>query len=78
MVRHLARVDLIDSPTGSEPLCSGDASGSPPLPSPVGRRTSNISIGPAAIDPEHPSGDHNFVKTTFGKREWACVIGNQR
>jgi len=72
-LQYLARMDL-DSTT--QPSFSRDMTGSLPPLSPVGRRTSNTSIGSALIDPEHSSGGHSFIKTIFGKREWACAIGN--
>jgi len=73
-VQYLARMDLLDSPTQSS--FSRDITGSLPPISPVGRRTSNTSIGSALIDPEHTSGGHSFVKTTFSKREQAYAIGD--
>lgn len=68
MVRYLSK--LPDSPTASEFPFLRDAAGSPPPispSSPVGRRTSNTSIRPVPLDPEHSPGEHSFVKTTFSK-----------
>ncbi|KAJ3561138.1 hypothetical protein NP233_g10378 [Leucocoprinus birnbaumii] len=71
MVRYLSKMELPDSPTASEFPYLRDVAGSPPPmspSSPIGKRTSNASIRPVPLDPEHsPSGDHSFVKTTFSK-----------
>lgn len=77
VVRFLSKGEFPESPTASEFPYSKDFVSSPsPLPpsSPVGKRASNASMRPPQSDSEHAPGDHNFVKTTFSKREYSCAL----